>query len=82
MPSAEAIERSIARGDETAHDVGARADVDSRDDDGGVFTSRILADAERPPRLQARDDDHDVDHDRQDRTTHKNVGKCFHKRHE
>ena len=75
MPSAEAMERSIARGDETAHDIGARADVNSRDRHRGVFTPRILADAERPPRLQARNDDHDIDHDRQNRPAHKKIGK-------
>ena len=59
-----ALER---RGDEAAHQLGAGADIDGGDGDGGVFTARILADVERADGLETGDQNHQVHHQRQHR---------------
>src|SRR5262249_1787396 len=69
-----ALERG---GDEAPHEVGVRADVDGRDRDDGRVAPRVLADGERADRLQPRDQDHEVDADREDRPLDEEVGE-FH----
>ena len=69
-----ALER---RGDEAAHQVGVRADVDRRDPDDGDVAARILPDAERADRLQPGDQDDEVDDDREDRPFDEQVGESF-----
>src|SRR4029078_8983159 len=61
----DALER---RRDEAADQVGVGADVGGRDADDGDVAARVLADAERADRLQAGDQDHQVDDDGEDGT--------------
>ena len=56
------------RGNESADQVGVRADVYGRDLHHGDVAARILPHAQRANRLQAGDQDHQVDDDRQNRT--------------
>ena len=63
------------RGDESAHEVRAGADVHRADGDGGVFAARILADGEGAPSLNARDHDHQVDDQCEDWLADEEVGK-------
>ena len=67
----DALER---RGDEAAHEVGVRADVDGRHRDDGDVAARILPHAQRADRLQPRDQDDEVDDDREDRPPDEEVG--------
>ena len=66
-----ALER---RRDEAAHEVGVRADVHGRDPDDRDVAARILPDAQRADRLQAGDQDDQVDDDRQDRPLDEQIG--------
>ena len=66
------------RGDEAAHQVGAGADVDGGDGDRRVFAARILADVQGADRLQAGDDDDQVDDQGQDGAADEEVGE-FHR---
>ena len=59
----DALER---RGDEPAHEIGVGADIGRRDADDRDVAARILANTERPDRLQAGDQDDQVDDDGQD----------------
>ena len=77
MPSALAITRSSARRDEAAHEIGVRADVDRRNPDDRDVGARVLPDAERADRLEARDQDDQVDDDRQDGPLDEEIGE-FH----
>ncbi len=54
--------------------VGISADVDGGDGDRGVLAVRVLAHVEGPDRLQAGDDDDQVDHQGQDRAAYEEVG--------
>ncbi len=58
--------------------VGARADVDGRDGHRRVLAARVLPDVEGPDGLQPRDDDQQVDHQRQDGAADEQVGE-FHR---
>ena len=62
------------RGDEAAHQIGIGADVDGGDGDRGVLAARVLAHIEGADRLQAGDDDDQVDHQGQDGTAYEEVG--------
>ena len=62
------------RRDESAHEIGVRADVDRRHLDDGDVAARILPDAQRADRLQAGDQDDQVDDDRQHRPLDEKVG--------
>jgi hypothetical protein len=66
-----ALER---RGDEAAHQIGARSDVDRRHGDRGRLDLRVLPDVERADRLHPGDQDDQVDHQREDRTLDEEVG--------
>ena len=66
-----ALER---RRDEAAHQVGVRADVGRRDADDRDVAARVLPDAQRADRLQAGDQDDQVDDDRQDRPLDEEIG--------
>ncbi len=66
-----ALER---RRDEAAHEVGVRADVDRRHADDGDVAARVLPDAQRADRLQPRDQDDEVDDDREDRPLDEEIG--------
>src|SRR5262249_44068767 len=66
-----ALER---RGDEPAHQIGIRADIGGRHPYNRYITPRILADAERADRLQARDQDYQANHNGEHRTLDKNIG--------
>ena len=59
-----ALER---RRDETAHEIRIRAHIHRRDANDRDVAARILPDAERTDRLQSRDEDDQVDDDREDR---------------
>ena len=59
----DALER---RRDETAHEVCIRADIRRRHANDGNIAPRILPDAQRADRLQPRDEDDEVDDDRED----------------
>src|SRR5262249_24452160 len=59
-----ALERSR---EEPAHQVRVRTDVRRRDAHHRDVAARILADAERADRLQACDQDHQIDDDRENR---------------
>ena len=69
-----ALER---RRDEAAHQIGAGADVGGAHRDGRALELGVLAHVERADRLQAGDDDHQVDDDREDRPADEDVGE-FH----
>ena len=62
------------RGDEAAHEVGVRADVDRRDPDDRDVAARILPDAQRADRLQPGNQDDEVDDDREDRPLDEEIG--------
>ena len=62
------------RRDEPAHEIRVRADVQGRDADHGDVAARILPDAEGADRLQARNQDDQVDDDREDRSLDEKVG--------
>ena len=53
------------RRDEAAHQVGVRAHVDRGDANDRDVAARILPHAQRADRLQPRDQDHEIDHDRE-----------------
>ena len=67
----DALER---RRDEAAHEVRVRADVGGRDADDRDVAARILPDAQRADRLQPRDEDDQVDDDREDRPFDEEIG--------
>ena len=54
------------RRNKSANQIGVRANVDRRDLDFCDVAAGILANAERTNRLQARDQDHQIDNDRKD----------------
>jgi len=64
-------------GDEPPHEVRVRPDVGGRHPDDGHVAARELADAQGPDRVQARDQDDEVDDDGQDRPPHEEIGE-FH----
>ena len=74
MPSALALQRS---GDEAANQVRVRADVNRRDLHHCNVTARILPHAQRSYGLQAGNQDHQIDDDREDRTLDEKIRK-FH----
>ena len=67
----DALER---RRDEPAHEIGVRADVGGRDAHDRDVAARILPDAQRADRLQAGDQDDQVDDDREDRPLDEKIG--------
>ena len=60
--------------DEAPDEVGVGADVRGRHPDHGDVAARILADAQGADGLQARDEDDEVDDDREDRSPDEEVG--------
>ena len=74
MPSALAIDALERRRDEAAHQIGVGADVDGRHVDDRDVAARILPDAQRADRLQAGDQDHQVDDDREHRPLDEEIG--------
>ena len=62
-------------GNEAADQVGIGADVDGGDGDRRAFTDRKLAHVQREVGLDAGDNDHQIDHDREHRTVDKDIGK-------
>jgi hypothetical protein len=68
-------------GDEAAHQLGIGADVHGGDADRGVLAVRVLAHIEGLDRLQAGNDDDQVDHQGQDGTAYEEIGdvhgSCF-----
>jgi hypothetical protein len=58
-------------GDESAHDVGARTNVDWDNNNRRILAARVLPNAERTPRLQPGDNHQQIDHDRENRAAHK-----------
>src|SRR5260370_38837176 len=55
-----------------------RPDVDGCHCDRGNIAARILANINRPHRLQAGDENDEADHHREDGTANKKIGKRFH----
>ena len=70
-----ALER---RRQEPADQVGVGADVDRRNLDDGRVAAGVLPDGQRTDRLHARDQDHEVDDDREDRPSDEKVGEGLH----
>ena len=66
-----ALER---RGDEAPHQIGGGADVGGGDGDGRVLAARVLAHVQRADGLHARDDDQEIDDDREDRPPDEEIG--------
>ena len=66
------------RGDETADEIGAGADVGGRHLDDRDVAARILPHGEGPDGLQARDQDDQIDDDRQDRPTDEEIRELHH----
>src|SRR6266571_4922212 len=58
----------------SAHAIGAGADVGGRDVDHRDVAARVLPHRQRADRLQAGDQDDEVDHDRQDGPPDEEVG--------
>ena len=78
MPSG-AGDRSLERGgDEPADQVRASADVDGRDRDRGVFAARVLPHVQRADRLDAGDEDQEVDDEREDGPADEEIGDGSH----
>ena len=66
-----ALER---RGDEAADEIGVRADVGGRDGHDRDVAAGILPHAQRADGLQARNQDHEADDDREDRPLDEHIG--------
>ena len=69
----DALER---RRDEPAHEVGVRAHVDRGHTDHRDVAAWILPDAQRADRLQARDQDDQIDDDRENRPPDEQIGEA------
>jgi hypothetical protein len=65
-------------GNETAHQLGTRADVHGGDVDRRIFAARVLTDRERMPGLQARDDDEEIDDNGENGAVDKEIGERTH----
>ena len=61
-------------GDEASHEVCVCSDVNRRHSDNGIFRSRVLTDVERADGLESADQDHQRDHDGQNRSAYEDVG--------
>ena len=62
------------RRDETAHEIGVRAHVDGRDIHDRDVAAWVLPDAQRANGLQSRDEDDEIDDDREDRSFDEEIG--------
>src|SRR5262249_51953213 len=69
-----ALER---RGDESTHEAGIRSDVYRRHTNDRDVAAWVLANGERSNRLKSRDQNHQIDHDRENGAFHEQIGK-FH----